>query len=93
LAPRWYSQETAREIDLAVRRIVDTAFERALTALRHNRIVLEESSRALLAAETLVEHELRAFFDRLEHQEEDGAEPLRNVAPTSEALGEPVGAH
>jgi cell division protease FtsH len=64
--PRQYSEETAREIDLAVREIVDSSLNRAVALLRHNRAVLEESAQVLLEQETLDEAQLVEFFERLE---------------------------
>ena len=54
-----YSEQTAREIDEAVRRIVERCFERALSILEANRDVLERGARRLLEVETLGEEELR----------------------------------
>ena len=56
---RHYSEQTAREIDLAVRRIIEDCFERALTILERNRPILERCARRLLEVETLEEEELR----------------------------------
>ncbi len=56
-----YSEETAREIDCAVRKIVTAAFDRALALLTQRRAVLEDGARKLLAKETLVEEELQAL--------------------------------
>ncbi len=56
--PRRYSEETAREIDCAVRQIVDRAFERALALLEANRDRLEKGARELLEHETLNEEAL-----------------------------------
>jgi cell division protease FtsH len=58
LQERRYSDDTAREIDRAVREIVDEAFERALDILEGRRAILEEGAQALLAKETLVEEDL-----------------------------------
>jgi cell division protease FtsH len=55
---RRYSEDTAREIDHAVREIVDEAFERALGLLKERRRTLEDGAQALLAKETLVEEDL-----------------------------------
>ncbi len=60
-AERRYSEETAREIDEAVRRIVERGFGRALHILETNRTVLERTARRLLEQETLDEEELRAL--------------------------------
>ncbi|GIK99131.1 MAG: ATP-dependent zinc metalloprotease FtsH [Alphaproteobacteria bacterium] len=56
---RSYSEETAREIDNAVREIVDAAFERAVGILRSRRDVLDRSAKLLLERETLDEATLR----------------------------------
>jgi cell division protease FtsH len=50
---RLYAEETAREIDVAVRELVRSAFDRARAILVANRALLDESARALLAQETL----------------------------------------
>ncbi len=63
---RRYSQETAREIDCAVRKIVNSAYDRAVGILEVNRGLLEEGSKQLLAKETLSEPELMALFDRVQ---------------------------
>ena len=56
---RHYSEQTAREIDLAVRRIVEDCFARALGILERNREILEGCAKRLLEVETLDEEELR----------------------------------
>ena len=53
-----YSQETAREIDLAVRALLERAFERATAVLTRHRDLLEETAQRLLEQETLSEEEL-----------------------------------
>jgi len=55
---RDYSEETAREIDCAVREIVSGVFDKAVAILTRNRAVLEEGARRLLEKETLGEAEL-----------------------------------
>ena len=52
---RHYSEQTAREIDLAVRRIVEDCFARALGILERNREILERCAKRLLEVETLDE--------------------------------------
>jgi cell division protease FtsH len=56
---RRFSEETAREIDLAVRRIIDDAYGATLRILDRNHDVLERCARELLAVETLDEGQLR----------------------------------
>jgi len=58
---RPYSEDTAREIDAAVREIVQAAFERAAAILNERRDTLERGARLLLARETLTEEELRSL--------------------------------
>jgi cell division protease FtsH len=55
---RRYSDETAHEIDLAVRSQVEAARTRAVGILRDNRDALDEGATALLAHETLSGEEL-----------------------------------
>ena len=55
---REYSEETAREIDVAVRGIVERAYEKALGILRKHRAALEAWAQKLLEKETLAESEL-----------------------------------
>ena len=56
--PRVYGEETAREIDCAIREIVDTAFARAVETLTRHRELLEKGAAMLLEKETLTESEL-----------------------------------
>ncbi len=55
---REYSEETAREIDVAVRSIVDATYQKALAILQRNRTALESWAHKLLEKETLAEAEL-----------------------------------
>jgi cell division protease FtsH len=50
---RRYSEQTAHEIDVAVRAHLDAALERAVGILRSNRAALDAGAAALLAHETL----------------------------------------
>ena len=60
---RRYSEETAREIDIAVRDIVAQAFDKAVGILTAKRALLERAAARLLERETLTESELRALID------------------------------
>ena len=62
---RKYSEDTAREIDRAVREIVKSAFERAHGLLKRHRNVLEDAARELLKKETLAESDVAAIAKRL----------------------------
>ncbi|MEW6560173.1 MAG: ATP-dependent zinc metalloprotease FtsH [Pseudomonadota bacterium] len=57
-----YSEQTAREIDCAVRDLVNAAFNRATDILQQKRTVLDEGARLLLEKETLTETELRQLM-------------------------------
>ncbi len=57
-AEREFSEETAREIDCAVRELIRAAYETALAVLRQNRSALEDGARLLLEKETLTREEL-----------------------------------
>jgi cell division protease FtsH len=57
-ADREFSEETAREIDCAVRELVGAAFERALAILRRYRKELDEGAQLLLEKETLAREQL-----------------------------------
>jgi len=59
---RSYSEETAREIDDAVKKIIDEAFRRTVNLLRAHRATLEAGARELLEHETLDEADLAALI-------------------------------
>ena len=59
--PREYSEQTAREIDVAVREIVSAAHGKALAVLQRDKELLERGAKLLLEKETLVEAELAAL--------------------------------
>ena len=60
-AERNFSEQTAREIDVAVRDIVSAAHEKALAILRREKSTLERGALLLLEKETLVEADLAAL--------------------------------
>jgi cell division protease FtsH len=63
---REYSDDTAREIDTAVRAMVQSSFDMALALLSEERDTLEEGARQLLDKETLGEAELKALYSKVE---------------------------
>ena len=63
---RQYSDETAREIDHAVRALSETAFGRAVAILTANRAVLEGAAQDLLKKETLGEDEIAEIATKLQ---------------------------
>jgi cell division protease FtsH len=72
---RSYSEETAREIDCAVREMLDKSYAMAHAVIAANREVLEEGALRLLEVETLTESDLQVYFDQ-----------LRPAAPTPDAV-------
>ncbi|HZZ83043.1 MAG TPA: ATP-dependent zinc metalloprotease FtsH [Anaeromyxobacteraceae bacterium] len=78
LPHRLYSEETAREIDLAILGLVEAAHLRARRILVENRGLLEEGARQLLAQETLADAELKALLARVKlAAPEPRSEPCR----------------
>jgi cell division protease FtsH len=65
---RNYSEETAREIDCAVRELTDQARETALQSLKANRQQLEQGAKMLLEKETLQEDELHQLLPQLKRK-------------------------
>jgi len=59
-----YSEETAREIDREVRRIVKEAYDRSRTLLTENRAALDAVSALLLEKETIDLADIRSVLDR-----------------------------
>ena len=73
--PRRYSEETAREIDCAVREIVDAARSRVTGILERHRWQLEDGAALLLEKETLAEDDLHALMpakERDDHRQAAG---------------------
>jgi len=62
---RLYGEETAREIDVAVRALVEAQFQRARAILSTNRALLDEAARKLLVTETLAGTELENLLGRV----------------------------
>jgi cell division protease FtsH len=60
---RDFSEETAREIDCAVRKFVESAFDKAAGVLKQRQDLLERGAQLLLQQETLNEEDLKAFRD------------------------------
>jgi len=56
-----HSEETERYIDHALRDLMENAFERAVTILKHHRNVLEKTAQVLLQKETLEKDDLEAL--------------------------------
>ena len=66
---RLYAEETAREIDVAVRDTIQVQFGRARRLLARNRPLLEEAAKNLLASETLGDAQLARILDKVSREE------------------------
>jgi cell division protease FtsH len=62
---RLYGEETAREIDVAIRALLESSEQRAHRILEANRELLVEGARELLARETLSQDDLAVLFKRV----------------------------
>jgi cell division protease FtsH len=72
---RLYAEETAREIDQAIRTLLGGASEHARTILGRNRALLEDAAGQLLAKETLAEEELEALLAKVVRDDVPPAAP------------------
>jgi cell division protease FtsH len=71
---RLYGEATAREIDVAVRALVEAQLARAGAILAANRPLLERAAKTLLAAETLAGPELDAILSEVQRDAAAGAQ-------------------
>lgn len=60
-----YSDETAREIDEMVKKLIWQAYHKAYNFLKNYRQILEISAKELMEKETLSEDQLRQYFNEL----------------------------
>jgi cell division protease FtsH len=78
-----YSEETSREIDCEVRRIIDEQYERTRAIIRSNEPVLRDAASVLLGKETISGEELKAIMSR--HAESRSPQPGREAASANMA--------
>ena len=72
---REYSEATAREIDIAVREIVDAVYRRTKALLTRERKLLERWAQRLLEKETLIEEDLDELRASLRPREREALAP------------------
>jgi len=65
---RFYSDETAREIDCAVRELLEAGIEKAKNILEKNIDILKQSAAILIEKETLTEDDLKPYFLNLKKE-------------------------
>lgn len=68
---REYSEQTAREIDLEVKKISIQAFQKALDILQSNIDLLHQSAKKLLKKETLDSDELEEIFKKVKEDKRE----------------------
>jgi cell division protease FtsH len=81
LEQRLYSEETAREIDMEVRKLVDQAYKSALSMLNEKRNLLETAAKSLLEKETLTEEELNDIVNGHIQRRWSTDRPAADVVP------------
>ena len=62
-ATHTYSEELGGVIDVEIRKIIDGAYERALSILRENRVILDNMVKVLYAKQTIYTDEVNMLFD------------------------------
>jgi cell division protease FtsH len=63
--PGDYSEETSREIDCEVRRIIDEQYSRVAAMLGRQRDILREAAQVLLGKETITGEDLKAIIAKV----------------------------
>ncbi len=62
--PADYSEETSREIDCEVRKIIDAQYQRVIRLLESRREILHDGAKLLLARETITGEELKQLIEK-----------------------------
>jgi cell division protease FtsH len=90
---RGHSEQTAREIDEEVRRIVDAAIARVRRILESRRAALEAVTRRLIESEVIDGEELRVIVEAATDAPQlvPGTEAERRPRPTPDVGGEAPG--
>jgi cell division protease FtsH len=70
-----YSEATAREIDEAVKKLIDEAYERAKSILTERRALLDQGTKILLEKETITPEDFPALVQAKPAAPEDAARP------------------
>lgn len=86
-----FSEQTAREIDEEVRRLIDEATDEARTLIETNREKVEQLAKLLVERETVFAEDIEKIFGRSAHDERKAAEQSESTPaePAAEATDEP----
>lgn len=61
-----YSEKVAEKIDIKIKELIDSAFEKAVAIVKNYQISIDMASKELLAKETLGEEDLKKYFQNIE---------------------------
>ena len=86
-----FSEQTAREIDEEVRRLIDEATDEARTLIEANREKVEQLAKLLVERETVFAEDIEKIFGRSAHDERKAAEQSESTPaePAAVATDEP----
>lgn len=87
-----FSEQTAREIDEEVRRLIDEATDEARTLIETNREKVEQLAKLLVERETVFAEDIEKIFGRSAHDERKEAETVEatpSAEPAAVATDEP----
>ena len=87
-----FSEQTAREIDEEVRRLIDEATDEARTLIEANREKVEQLANLLVERETVFAEDIEKIFGRSAHDERKEAETVEatpSAEPAPVATDEP----
>lgn len=87
-----FSEQTAREIDEEVRRLIDEATDEARTLIEANREKVEQLAKLLVERETVFAEDIEKIFGRSAHDERKEAETVEatpSAEPAAVATDEP----
>jgi len=73
-----YSEDTAKQIDLEISKIVESQYKRALSLLRKNKKKLSQLADVLLEKEVIFKDDLEAIFGKRPFEKEEVESPSKN---------------
>ena len=82
------AEETQRQIDAEVRRIIDECYARAQTILEENRDILESMTQALIKYETISSEQIDQLMDRQPVSDPEGWVDDQDQSPTDDVEGD-----
>ncbi|MGB0305421.1 MAG: ATP-dependent zinc metalloprotease FtsH [Flavobacteriaceae bacterium] len=80
-----YSEETAKQIDEEISKIVEREYKRAISLLRKHKKKLSELAEHLLEKEVIFKDDLVSIFGKRPFEKEEAAEEKDNTSPTKKA--------